>query len=108
MPGGGTGLGAEVRDAAGELAPFGPEIAVLDLELADGILRRNDNRQVDIADVQGLAIKVLRTLIGERTSDLVIAPTEWVLAYWRTTGSSLRNCRRGNYDQIEDIPAVQR
>src|ERR1700740_3843519 len=54
----GARLGAEGDHAAGELAPIRARVAGLHLELLDGILGWNDNGQVDIADVERLAIEV--------------------------------------------------
>ncbi len=77
----------------------------MDFELANGVLSRNDDGQVDVADVQGL---VLRTLVGKRTSNLVIAPTERILAHRRTARPALGNSRWGNGNQIENISPVER
>jgi hypothetical protein len=74
-----SGLRAEVHHRAGKLAPLSAEVVVLDFELADRILDGNDHRQVDVTDVQRLAVKILGALIGERTSNLIIAPAEGVL-----------------------------
>ena len=82
---------AEVRDGPGELAPLGAQIAVLNFELANGVLSWNDDRQVDVADIQWLAIKVLSTLVGKRTSNLIIAPAEGILADGSAPGAALRN-----------------
>src|SRR5580692_3761847 len=93
-----TGLRTQVDYAAGELAPLSTQVTVLDFEFTDGILRRNDNREIDVSDIEGLTIKVLRSLICERTSDLVVAPTERVLTDGRTTRPALSNCPRRNRD----------
>src|SRR5271155_5398304 len=51
-------LGAQVDDTTGELAPFRPEVVVLHLKFRYGVLVGNQNRQVDVADVDRLAINV--------------------------------------------------
>src|SRR5438445_10512363 len=75
----GTGLGAQIDHATGELAPVGPEIVVLNLEFSDRVLRRNDDGQIYVADVKRLAVEVFGTLVPKRTTDLVITPAKCVL-----------------------------
>src|SRR5882724_3692301 len=108
MPAIGPRFRAQVHDAARELAPFCTLIVRLDFIFVDGVLGRNDDRQIDVAYIQGLTVEVLGTLVGERTSDLVIAPAEWVLAHRRAAGSSLSNRCRRDRNQVKDISSVQR
>src|SRR5262249_28238684 len=56
-------FGAEIDDSTGEFAPFRPQVAVLHLEFPNGILGRHQHRQIDVPDIQGLAIQILGTLI---------------------------------------------
>src|SRR4029077_6960106 len=84
-----TRLCAQVHNAARELAPLGTLIVRLDFVLADGILGWDDDGQVDVADVQRLPVKIFRSLIGEGSSDLVVAPTERVLPHRRTARTAL-------------------
>ena len=87
----GTGLGAQIDHATGELAPVGPEIVVLNLEFSDRVLRRNDDGQIYVADVKRLAVEVFGTLVPKRTTDLVVTPAKWVLPHRRAAGSALGN-----------------
>ena len=50
------GFRAQVGHAAGELAPFGTQIVGLHLKFLNRILSRNDEWQVDVSDVQRLAV----------------------------------------------------
>ena len=108
MPLVGARLRAEVDDAAGELAPFRTHVVVLHLEFADGILRWYKQRQVDVADVQWLAIKVFRALIGERSADLIVARSKGFLPTVRTLRTALRNHRWGQRRQVKNVAAIQR
>ena len=56
MPGVGSGLRAHVDDAASKLAPLWAKIVVRHLELRNRVLGGNQERQVDVADVQGLTV----------------------------------------------------
>src|SRR5258705_5244454 len=102
----GARLSAQVHDAARELPPFGALVVRLDFVLADGILSRNDDRQVNVADIQRLTIEIFGSLVRERTTDLVVAPTEGVLAHRGGAGSTLRNRLTSNRDKAEQIPSV--
>src|SRR5208282_21093 len=103
MPTVGAGLRAQVYDAAGKLSPFGALIVVLDFVLSNRILRRNDDRQVDVADIQRLTVKVFCALVGERTTDLIVAPAERVLSHRRSAGSALGDRRGRNRDQVKNL-----
>ena len=48
-----TALGAEVHNTAGKLTPLCAEVVVLHLELGNRVLRRNNNRQVDVTMFRG-------------------------------------------------------
>ena len=74
-----TRLGAQVDHAASELAPLRSQVVVLNLELADRVLGWNDDRQINVADVQRLAVQVFGAFVRKRTADLIIAPAKWVL-----------------------------
>src|SRR5882672_2433462 len=87
------GFCAQVDDSTCELPPVRTQIVVLDFEFSNRILRRNHNRQVDVADIQGLAVQILSALIRERPADLIVAPTERVLAHRRAARAAL--CNRG-------------
>ena len=104
----GTRFRAEVHDAAGELAELRSQVVVLDLEFADRILSRNNDGEIDVADVERLAVEVLRALIAERASYLVIAPAKRILADGSAARSALRNRRGRNRDQVENVAAIQR
>src|SRR4029077_18075285 len=52
----GPGLGAKVGHPARKLAPFRSQIAGLNFELLNRILRGNQHRQIDVTDVQRLAV----------------------------------------------------
>ncbi len=43
-----------------------------------------DDGKIDVADVQRLAVEVFGALIGERSTDLIVAPAKGVLADWRS------------------------
>src|SRR5271154_6556668 len=101
-------FGAQVHHATGKLAPLSTQVVVLNFELTDRILGRNNNGEIDIADVEGLTIQILRTLICKRPTNLVIAPTKRVLAHWGSTGTTLSDRRRRDRDQVEDVASVQR
>src|SRR5580658_2563345 len=101
-------LGAEVDDTARELAPFRADVVVLDLKFTDRILNRNDDRQIDVADVQRLAIQIFRALVGEGTAHLIGSPAEWVLTDWGAARTALRDCRRGQKNQVKYVAAVER
>ena len=103
-----TALGAEVHDTAGELAPFGAEVVVLHFEFGDGILGRNDDGEVDVTDVQRLAVEVLSALIAERTGHLIVAPAEGVLAYRSAARAALGDGARRQGNQVEYVAAVER
>src|SRR5277367_5897197 len=101
-------LGAEVDDAAGKLAPFRANVVVLDFKFADRILNRNDDRQIDVADVQRLSIQVFRALVGEGTAHLIVSPAEWVLADWSAARTALGNSGRGQENQVKYVAAIKR
>src|SRR6202034_2727871 len=63
---------------------------------------------IDVADIQGLTIKVLRSLIRKGSADLVIGKVEEILTHDVTFGAALRDDRRRDRGQIENAPAVQR
>ena len=60
-----AGLGAQINDAAGKPTPLRTQIAGLHLEFLDGILSRDQDRQVDVANIQRLPIEVLGTFVAE-------------------------------------------
>ena len=103
----GTRFRAEVHDAAGELAELRSQVVVLDLEFADGILRRNNDGQVDVADIKRLAVEILGALVPEGTSHLIVAPAKGILADRRSARSALRNGGGRDRDQVKNIAAVQ-
>src|SRR4029077_3145515 len=108
MPNVGTRLCAEVDDSARELAPLRTQVVVLHLEFADGILRWYKERQVNVADVQRLTIKVFHALVGERAANLIVAGVKRVLADGGTLRAPLRNHRWGQRRQVKDVAAIQR
>src|SRR5207245_11787542 len=108
MPSIGAGLCAEIDDTAGELAPLGAQIVVLDLEFRNRVLRGNHKRQVDVADVERLAIQVLGAFVRERPSNLVIGKVERVLADGATGCVSLGHYGGWNRRQGIDISSIQR
>ena len=108
VPGVGSGLGAHIDDAAGKLAPLGAKIVVLHLELRNRVLGRYQKWQVDVADIQGLTIQILRALIGEGAADLVVGKVEGILAHDVTFRAALRNHRRSDRRQIKDVASIQR
>src|ERR1700686_2419732 len=55
----GARLRAEVQYAAGKFAPVRTRVAGLYLELLDRILGWNDDRQIDVADIQRLPIEII-------------------------------------------------
>ena len=108
MPGIGSGLGAEVDDSTGELAPLGTKIVVLHLEFPYGILVGGDQRQVDVADVEGLAVEILRALVTKGSADLIVAKIERIPAHDGAARVPLRNHGRGQKRQVENVAAIQR
>src|SRR5207244_9797522 len=56
-------IGAQVNDSPGELAPIRPEIVVLDFKFPNRILGRKNERQVDVADIERLAVQIFRALV---------------------------------------------
>src|SRR5882762_2399783 len=107
MPGIGPRLGAQVDDAARELAPFWTKVVVLDFKFSDRVLSWDLKRQVDVADVQRLTVQVLRCFIGESAAYLVIGEVEWILPHDSASGVALRNHRRSDGRQIEDVSPVE-
>ncbi len=107
MEGVGPGLGAQVYHAARELAPIRAKVVVLNLEFANRILCRNEDGQIDVADVKGLTVEVFCALIRERTAYLVIAPAKGVLAHRCATRSALRDGTRRNCNQVENVAPIQ-
>src|ERR1700733_1153114 len=106
-------LGAQVDDTAGELAPFRSEVVVLDLKFRDGVLVGNQNRQVDVADVDWLAIDVLGAFVAKGAAYLVIAPAKRIRADLRPAGCSARSAAPcdGSWrkrDKAEYVTAIQR
>ena len=98
---------AQVDDSAGELAPVWPEIIVLHLEFRYRILRRKNERQINIADVEWLAVQILRALVCKGTAHLKISEVEWVLADGRAVGVSLRNYGGSHVGEIENVATIQ-
>ncbi len=98
-------LRAEIGHATGKLSPFRSQIAGLNLELLNRILRRNQHGQVDVTDVQRLAIEVLCALVPERTVHLVVAPAKRIHSHRCARGAALRNhgCRQLN--EVENVAA---
>ena len=107
MPLVGPGFRDQIDDTARELAPFRSKIVVLDLKLRYRILRRDHQRQVDVANVEWLAIQIFRTLVGERSSDLIIGEVKRVLANDRAGSISLRNHRWSHGRKVVNIPSIQ-
>ncbi len=103
-----TRFSAEIGDTAGKLTPFRPQIAGLNFEFLNCVLGRNQNGQVDVTDVQRLAIQVLCALIPKRAINLIIAPTKRIHADRRPSGTALRNYGCREFDQVEYVAAVQR
>src|SRR6266851_1822792 len=99
--------GAEVDDTAGEFAPFRTHIVVLDFEFSDRILGRNDERQVDIADIERLAVQIFRALVPKGAAHLKISEVEGVLADGRAIGVSLRNHGGSDEGEIKNVAPVQ-
>ena len=54
----------------------GPRLLYCTLNSANGILRRYHQRQIDVADVERLAIQIFRALIREGSADLVVAQSQ--------------------------------
>src|SRR6266550_9552531 len=100
-------LSTQVDDAPGELAPLRPQIVVLDFKFPNRILGRNDERQVDIADIERLAVQILRALVPKGAAHLKISEVEGVLADGRAIGVSLRNHRRSDGGEVENVSPVQ-
>src|ERR1700726_31902 len=101
-----AGFGAEVGHATRKLSPFSAKIASLHFEFLNGILRRNQDRQVDVANVQRLAIEVLRALVSEGTVHLIISPTKRIHSHGSACGTSLWNYRSSQFDQIKYVAAI--
>src|SRR5205807_6124115 len=77
----GAGFRTEIDHAAGELAPLRPQVVVLHLEFPNGILRWYQHRHVDVADIERLAVEILRPLVRKRSANPEIPEVEWVLAH---------------------------
>jgi hypothetical protein len=103
-----TTLCCEIHYSTREAPPLRAEIAGLHLEFLDRILRRNQHGQVDVADVQGLAVEILGTLISKGAIDLVVSPAKWIHSHWRTRRTALWNYRWSQTDQVKDIASVER
>src|SRR5712664_4835466 len=99
--------GAQVDYTPGELAPLRPQIVVLDFKFPDRILGRNDERQVDIADIERLAVQIFRALVPKGATDLKISEVEGVLADGRAIGVSLRNHGGSDEGEIKNVAPVQ-
>ena len=56
----------------------------------------------------GCAVDVLGALVAERAAHLVVAPAERILAYLRTAGTALCDCRGRKRDEIENVATIQR
>ncbi len=98
---------AQVGHSSGETSPFRSQVAGLNFELLDGILGGNQHRQVDIADIQWLAVEIFGTLISKGTAYLVIAPPERIHADGGARGTALGNHGRSEDNEIENIAPVQ-
>src|SRR5882762_3144564 len=99
----GSGFSAQIDDTAGKLAPISAKIIVLHLEFANRVLRRNNDGQIDIADIQRLAVEILRALIAERTPHLIVTPAKRVGSHGLAACLALSNCCWGNGNQVIDV-----
>src|SRR5258708_1084668 len=88
----------KVNYPSGEPAPLRSQVAGLHFELLNRVLCRDQHWQVDVADVERLAVEILGTLISERATHLIISPTERIDSYRCTRGTALRNYRRRQND----------
>jgi hypothetical protein len=79
MPRVAAALGTQIKNSARQAAPFWSEIVGLHLELANRVLGRNQDRQIDVTNIQRLSVEVLRALVGKRTTYLEVTPGEWIL-----------------------------
>src|SRR5664280_1253701 len=87
----GSGLGAELDGAAGEMAVIGGEIVGVNLEFTEGILGGNERGEVDVGGVNRRAVDKCGALVGHAAADLVVAPSEGVGGIGVTSRLSLRN-----------------
>src|SRR5437899_3029397 len=104
----GRAFGTKIRHATSKSAPFRTKITGLHFEFLNGILSRNQHGQVDVSNVERLAIEVLGALVSERAAHLIIAPAERIHSDWCSSRTTLGNYRRRQDDEIENIAAIQR
>src|ERR1700723_2226690 len=100
-------LSAQVENAAGDFAPLRSNVICLYFELSDGVLRGNQDGQVDVPDIERLSIEVFGALIGKCASDLEVTPSKRILTGCGLTGLSLHDHGWRNLDQAEYVAAVQ-
>ena len=100
-------LRAQVDDSAGKTTPLRRQVAGMDLELLNRVLDWNQNRQVDVGDVERLAVQILGALIAEGATYLIVAPSEGVDANRSSGRTSLWDDGRSEDNQIKDIASVQ-
>src|ERR1700723_3645954 len=103
----GAALGAKVENASGDFAPVRANIICLYFEFSDGVLRRNQDGQVDISDIERLTIEVFGALIGKSAADLEVAPCKRILTSRSLTRLSLHNHGWRDLDEAEYVAAVQ-
>ena len=71
-------------------------------------MRRNQDRQIDVTDVQWLAVQIFRTLIPERSVYLVVSPSKGIYSHGRPGGTSLRHYGGRQFNQIKYVAPIQR
>ncbi len=84
-----SSLRREIDYSTSEPTPLRAQVTGLYLEFLNRVLCRNQHWQVDVANVQRLAVEIFGTLISERSIHLVISPAKWIDSDRRTRGTAL-------------------
>ena len=108
MKGIASGLGCEVYHAAREAPKFCAKVVGLNPELLDGVLRRDQRRQVDVADVHRAAVNEGSALVRGAPADLVVAPGKDVSPGRILHGLALRHHARHERHEVEHVAPIER
>jgi hypothetical protein len=71
-----SALSAQVENSACNLAPLWANIIGLNFEFSDRILRWDQNRQVDVTDIERLAVQVLLSALIRKRATIWKLPHE--------------------------------
>ena len=104
----GARLGGEIDYAARETAPLRVQVIRLNLEFLKRVLGGNQAELVDVTVVQRHAVEILRALVGDGTSNLVVAVVEGILPHGVALRLSLRHHAGGERHQVHRVAPVER